>query len=86
MTHVAAFGRFWWDFIVGDDWLAAAGVAVALGVTAIVVAPIIGWQIDAWLSTTPIFFIIFLILGMVAGLVNVYRVAVRPTGPKRGTE
>ena len=36
MTHVAAFGRFWWDFIVGDDWLAAAGVAVALGVTAIV--------------------------------------------------
>lgn len=55
-------------------------------VTAIVVAPIIGWQIDAWLSTTPIFFIIFLILGMVAGLVNVYRVAVRPTGPKRGTD
>jgi CBS-domain-containing membrane protein len=36
MSHVASFGRFWWDFIVGDDWVAAAGVAVALAVTAIV--------------------------------------------------
>ena len=36
MKHVIAFGRFWWDFIIGDDWLAAAGVAVALCVTAIV--------------------------------------------------
>ncbi len=34
MSHVIAFGRFWWDFIVGDDWSAAAGVALALGVTA----------------------------------------------------
>lgn len=28
-----AFGRFWYDFIVGDDWTVAAGVVVALGVT-----------------------------------------------------
>ena len=34
MTRIAAFGRFWWDFVVGDDWTAAAGVAVALGITA----------------------------------------------------
>jgi divalent metal cation (Fe/Co/Zn/Cd) transporter len=34
MNGLAAFGRFWWDFIVGDDWLTAAGVAVALVVTA----------------------------------------------------
>jgi hypothetical protein len=26
-------GRFWYDFIVGDDWLVAAGVAVGLAVT-----------------------------------------------------
>jgi hypothetical protein len=26
-----AFGRFWYDFIVGDDWMAAAGVVVMLG-------------------------------------------------------
>ena len=27
------FGRFWWDFLIGDDWTAAAGVVVALGAT-----------------------------------------------------
>jgi hypothetical protein len=34
MSRVAAFGRFWWDFVVGDDWVVAACVVVALGVTA----------------------------------------------------
>ena len=29
-----AFGAFWWDFIVGDDWRIAAGVIVALAATA----------------------------------------------------
>ena len=29
------FGRFWWDFIVGDDWRVAAGIALALGLTAV---------------------------------------------------
>jgi len=33
MKHVRAFGRFWWDFIVGDDWLVAVGLAIALGLT-----------------------------------------------------
>ena len=28
---VTGFGRFWYGFIIGDDWLAAAGVAVMLG-------------------------------------------------------
>jgi hypothetical protein len=27
------FGAFWWDFIVGDDWVIAAGVIVALAAT-----------------------------------------------------
>jgi divalent metal cation (Fe/Co/Zn/Cd) transporter len=27
------FIRFWWDFVVGDDWVAAAGVIVAIAVT-----------------------------------------------------
>ena len=38
MSHVAAFGRFWWDFVVGDDWRAAAGVLVAIGITAALAA------------------------------------------------
>lgn len=29
--RIAAFGRFWYSFIIGDDWLAAAGVLVMLG-------------------------------------------------------
>ena len=38
MSRLTAFGRFWWDFIIGDDWLAAAGIALAIGATAAVAA------------------------------------------------
>jgi hypothetical protein len=34
MRYIRSFGAFWWDFIVGDDWRVAAGVAIALGLTA----------------------------------------------------
>jgi len=34
----ARLARFLYDFIVGDDWRLAAGVAVALGVLALLVA------------------------------------------------
>ena len=34
MKYIRAFGAFWWDFIVGDDWRVAAGVAAGLAVTA----------------------------------------------------
>jgi hypothetical protein len=36
MSYLVAFARFWWDFVVGDDWLVAAGLVIALGVTALV--------------------------------------------------
>ena len=29
------FARFWWNFVVGDDWRVAAGLAVALGLTSV---------------------------------------------------
>jgi hypothetical protein len=32
MRYLRSFGRFWWNFIVGDDWHVAAGVGVAVGV------------------------------------------------------
>jgi hypothetical protein len=35
VRYLRAFGRFWWSFVVGDDWLVAAAVAAALGVTAL---------------------------------------------------
>jgi hypothetical protein len=28
-----AFGRFWYEFVVGDDWTIAAGVVAALATT-----------------------------------------------------
>jgi hypothetical protein len=33
MKQVRAFGFFWWDFVVGDDWRAALGLLVAIGIT-----------------------------------------------------
>ena len=33
-----AFLRFWYDFVVGDDWTIAAAVVVVLGGAAVVVA------------------------------------------------
>ena len=34
MRYARSFAAFWWDFIVGDDWRVAAGVTIALGLTA----------------------------------------------------
>lgn len=33
MRPLSAVGRFLYEFVVGDDWTIAAGVAVALAVT-----------------------------------------------------
>jgi hypothetical protein len=35
MRYVRSFARFWWDFIVGDDWRVAVGLALALGLTSL---------------------------------------------------
>jgi hypothetical protein len=34
MRRLKQFGRFWWNFVVGDDWRAAAGLAASIGITA----------------------------------------------------
>jgi hypothetical protein len=44
MKYLRAFALFWWDFIVGDDWLVAAGVALAVGATGILTDR----GVDAW--------------------------------------
>jgi len=35
VKRLRAFGAFLYDFVVGDDWRVAAGVVVALAVTAV---------------------------------------------------
>jgi hypothetical protein len=36
VKRLKAFGGFWWDFVVGEDWMAAAGILAAIAVTAAV--------------------------------------------------
>jgi hypothetical protein len=31
--RIKAFAAFWYDFVIGDDWLVAAGVVIALAIT-----------------------------------------------------
>ena len=38
MTFLRAFGRFWYEFLVGDDWRIVAGVTAILGLGAVAVA------------------------------------------------
>jgi hypothetical protein len=35
MRQLRTLGRFWWDFVVGDEWRIAAAVAVATGLGAL---------------------------------------------------
>ncbi len=60
----------------------ALSVGLRVGVelvSALVVAVAIGWGLDRWLHTLPLFLVIFVILGGVAGLLNVWR----QVGPAR---
>jgi uncharacterized membrane protein len=41
---VRRFARFWWDFLVGDDWFVAVGIVVALALTALLAAT----SVPAW--------------------------------------
>jgi hypothetical protein len=49
MSHLRSFGHFWWNFIVGDDWRVAAGIAFALGVASL----FSHGGIDAWWLLPP---------------------------------
>ena len=67
---------------------AARTSAMALGfrlsselVAGVVVGAAIGWGVDRWLSTSPFGLIVFLLLGFIAGVVNVVRTA--GAGPAR---
>jgi hypothetical protein len=41
---VRRFARFWWDFVVGDDWFVAVGIVVALALTALIATT----SVPAW--------------------------------------
>ena len=49
MSHLRAFGRFWWNFVVGDDTRLAAGVAVSIAATWLLAHE----GVDAWWLLPP---------------------------------
>jgi hypothetical protein len=59
MNRLAAFGRFWWNFVIGDDWPAAAGIALAISATAaLAAAGIAAW----WLLPVATVLVLYLSL------------------------
>lgn len=65
-----------------DDPQARRGTALGLAfrlavelVAGLVVGGAIGWFIDRWLGTLPIFMLLFFGLGTAAGILNVFRTA-----------
>jgi hypothetical protein len=44
VNRLAAFGRFWWDFVVGDDWLSALCSVIAIAATAAIATT----SVPAW--------------------------------------
>jgi hypothetical protein len=60
MHAVVSFMRFWYDFIVGDDWRVAAGIVLALAGTALLAhANVPAW----WLL--PVAVVVLLALSLV---------------------
>ena len=67
----------------GEPGGSALGVGLRVGVelvSALAVAVAIGYFLDRWLHTMPLFIVVFVVLGGVAGVMNVWRVM----GPQRG--
>jgi hypothetical protein len=59
VSRLAAFGRFWWEFVIGDDWLVAVLVAAAIGATAVLAAAgVAAW----WLLPLAVLLILWLSL------------------------
>jgi hypothetical protein len=74
MRYLKGFGRFWFDFLVGEDWRIAAGVVAALGLGALALrAQLVSDSVLAVLVAAAIVLVVVLsVLG--AG----YRGATRP--------
>jgi hypothetical protein len=63
VSWVGRFFRFWYDFIVGDDWRVAAGVGVALAGGGVLV--VLGIGSDAAITLLSLGAIV---VGLVIGL------------------
>jgi hypothetical protein len=55
VRFLVGFGRFWYEFIVGDDWTIAAAIVAALIATSVLVRA----RVESW-WLLPIIVIVFL--------------------------
>ena len=63
-----------------EDENRKTGFAYAAGLTlfaAVASFCALGWMLDKWLGTSPWMFFLFFVLGLAAGVLNVYRTAGR---------
>ena len=44
MTYLRTFGKFWYDFIIGDDWRVALGVTLSIALAFTITHALV----DAW--------------------------------------
>ncbi|MFB9354078.1 AtpZ/AtpI family protein [Sneathiella chinensis] len=67
-----------WDGSLRAERAGAAGRAWRLSVeiiAAFLVCGWLGWLLDNWLDTRPVFLLVFVVLGMIVGVYNVFKVA-----------
>ena len=69
-------GRKTFNFKAHAKWIDSTALVMQVGLTmagSILFCLVIGYYLDKWLSTKPIFIIMFILLGIVGGGVTVYR-------------
>jgi hypothetical protein len=59
MTRIASFGRFLYNFVIGDDWRVAVGIVVAGGATALIASE----GVPAW-WLPPLAVVVLLVLSL----------------------
>ena len=57
-----------------DGMAAIMGRVATELVAGVVVGTFIGWALDQWLETSPLFLLVMFFLGAIAGMLNVWRV------------
>ncbi len=65
----------------------ALGIGMRVGVelaSALAVAVAIGWALDRWLGTKPLFLVLFVFIGGAAGMLNVWRLVAPMRKPPGG--
>jgi ABC-type phosphate transport system auxiliary subunit len=43
VKHIQTFGKFWYDFIIGDDWRVALGVTAAIALLYVIARQGMNW-------------------------------------------